>query len=198
MAKYMKGGIIVVAVVLSVGLLVGVPDAFGHGKEMHGKKSVGKVNESDSSRGGKTKVHHDSDEERPFVFEPLRAAREHLHNKLIHVPVGFALAAFAVSLLSMRRKELQPAARLLVFIAAVGAVFAYFTGVVQAQEFEGGPEQWVADLHRWLGITTAVLLWAWALFLSLRPLQRYALVVGFAVVLLVLATGFFGGILAHA
>jgi len=51
-------------------------------------------------------------EEQPFVFEPLKAAREHPHNKLIHVPVGFALAAFAVSLLSVRRKELQPAARL--------------------------------------------------------------------------------------
>ncbi len=197
MVKYLQGFVIVAFVALSMASLVGVPDAFGHGKEVHGKKSAGKAGESDSSSAGKMKLQHRDDEEQPFVFDPLKSAREHLHNKLIHVPVGFALAAFAVSVLSLRRKELQPAARWLVFIAAVGAVFAYFTGLVQAGEFERGPEEWVVNLHRWLGISTGIMLWVWVLFFSSRPLVRYALVVGFVVVLLVLVTGFFGGILAH-
>jgi uncharacterized membrane protein len=198
MAKHMKSLMVMVGAILSMQLLIGLSDTYAHGKEKHPKSSTVHATESDSSRAKKTTDHLSSNEEQPFVFEPLKAAREHLHNKFIHVPVGFALAAFAVSLLSFRRKELQPAVRVLVLIAAVGAVFAYFTGVVQAREFEGGPEQWVVDLHKWLGISTAVLLWVWAVFLSLRRLERYALAVGLGVVLLVLVTGFFGGILAHA
>jgi hypothetical protein len=40
-------------------------------------------------------------------------------------------------------------------------------------------------------------MWVWALFEFLRPLKKYAVVVGVIVVLLILVTGFYGGILAH-
>ncbi|OGU32521.1 MAG: hypothetical protein A2X67_12805 [Ignavibacteria bacterium GWA2_55_11] len=207
MAMHTRSGFIVANMVLCVGLLVGVTDAFGHGKGAH-KKTAGKVAPSDSSAVAKmhadslaiaeTDTEHHPDKDQPFVLEPWEALREHLHNKLVHFPVGFALAAFVVSLVSLRRTELQSAVRVLGFIAATGSLFAYFTGVAQAPTFAGSPQEWVVDVHRWLGISTAVTLWVWAAFESLRPLRRFALLVGCVVVLLVLITGFFGGILAHA
>lgn len=202
MAMYPKRGIVLASLVLGLGLLLGVSDAFAQGKHSHKKKSADSsavaTHVSDSSAIAKTEIEHQPEEEQPFVLEPWEAAREHLHNKLIHLPVGFALAAFVVSLASLRRKELQPAVLVLVLVAAAGSVAAYFTGVAQAHPFQGGPEQWVVDLHRWLGISTGLSLWVWAAFLVMRPLQRFAFIAGCAVVLLVLVTGFFGGILAHA
>jgi len=35
------------------------------------------------------------------------------------------------------------------------------------------------------------------LFLNLKPLQRYAWMIGFIAMILVLVTGFYGGIIAH-
>ena len=132
-----------------------------------------------------------------YVLKPWRSLRGHLHNKIIHVPIGFALSAFFLSLLALRWNEIEPAIRWLVLVAALGAFFAYLTGTSQAEALEGSSKDWVIEVHERLGISTALLLWVWAVSFWVRPLKRWSLVFGVLVVILITVTGFFGGVLAH-
>jgi uncharacterized membrane protein len=135
----------------------------------------------------------------PLVQVPLRdAILEHLHNKVVHFPFALGCAAALFLLLSYRWPQHWPAARLLVFLAAVSAVAAYFTGRAQAEDVENGPLRQYFDLHESLGITSAIALWlGWALTFApkARPwLWLYALLL----LALLSGTGFLGGILSHA
>lgn len=133
----------------------------------------------------------------PYVLRPWRALRGHLHNKIVHVPIGFGMSAFLLCLLGLRRPEMQPAIRWLVLLAALGAVGAYFTGTSQAGALAGGSKDWVVDLHEKLGIATATVLWMWAASFWFRPLKRWTFIAGAVAMSLIVVTGFFGGILAH-
>ena len=144
--------------------------------------------------------HGSSDDDvlpRPYALKLWRSLNGHLHNKLIHVPIGFGLSAFFLSLLSLRWREYEPGVRWLVVLAALGSVAAYLTGSQQAVSLEGGSKDWVISLHRTLGILTMTSLCVWAIVLWLPRIKRWSI---FAAILscgLLLVTGFFGGILAH-
>lgn len=132
-----------------------------------------------------------------YVVKPWRSLRTHLHNKIIHVPIGFALSAFLVSILSRFRPEVLVAVRWLVLIAALGAVAAYLTGTNQAEAFEGSSKEWVVETHQRLGIATACSLWIWAGLSWIPRFRSLAFVAGILVLALIGMTGFFGGIIAH-
>jgi pimeloyl-ACP methyl ester carboxylesterase len=132
-----------------------------------------------------------------FVLKPWRALRSHLHNKIIHVPVGFSLSAFFLSLLALKKPELQPAIRWLVLIAALASLAALITGSNQAAAYEGGSKEWVVQLHRELGIAAAVSLWIWCAVHWLRSFREWAFSAGVLAVLVLIAAGFFGGVIAH-
>ena len=194
---------------LNLLLLVGaVSPAFSHGKEKHGKQAnqdstgivqndTGRVVQDSVQAAQSISMNHEQQPEEPYQLEVAEALTEHLHNKMIHVPIGLALAAFLLSLLKFKLPELQAGVRWLVLLAAIGGVAAYFAGIVQADVFEGAYKGWIVALHEKLGVATIFLMWMWALFEFLRPLKKYAVVVGVIVVLLILVTGFYGGILAH-
>jgi uncharacterized membrane protein len=140
----------------------------------------------------------DSSESSPeFVLKPWRALRSHLHNKVIHVPIGFAMSAFLLSILAFRWPELHPAIRWLVLVAALGSVAAIVTGSSQATALEGSSKDWVISIHRQLAIASAGTLWIWVAVLQARRTKRWAFLVGLAAILLLLVTGFFGGVVAH-
>ncbi|MGA9119116.1 MAG: hypothetical protein WB699_07085 [Bacteroidota bacterium] len=136
-------------------------------------------------------------QQRSYVLRPMYSLEGHLHNKIIHVPIGFGLAAIFLSILGLRWQEYQPGVRWLVLIAAIGAIAAFITGSNQAVALEGGSKDWVINIHRILGITTACFLWLWAASFWIRPLRRWSLFVGLLTTLLILGTGFFGGVIAH-
>ena len=132
-----------------------------------------------------------------YVLKPWRALRAHLHNKIIHVPIGFALSGFLLSLIALRWREVEPAIRWLALVAALGSIVAYLSGSSQAAFLEGGSKDWVIQLHQKLGIATAALLWIWTASCWIRRFNRWSIVFGGLVVILIIATGFFGGIIAH-
>ncbi len=132
-----------------------------------------------------------------YVIRPWRSLRGHLHNKVIHIPIGFALSALFISLLAIRYPELEPAIRWLVVVAAVGSIAAFFTGSYQANAYVGSSKEWVVDLHRAVGISTAAALWAWAAMCWIRRLRKWSLTAGVAVLLLITLAGFLGGVIAH-
>ncbi len=134
---------------------------------------------------------------REYILRPLHSARGHLHNKFIHVPIGFALAAFFLSLLALWRREVEPAIRWLVLCAAIGAVLAVVTGTGQAEAYDGTMKEWVVDVHRILGYTTAAALWVWGALVWSGRFRRLAFVMGLLAIALLTCTGFFGGVIAH-
>ncbi len=134
---------------------------------------------------------------RPYVLKLWHSLTGHLHNKIIHVPIGFGLSAFFLSLLSLRWREYEAGIRWLVPLAALGAIAAFVTGTQQAMALEGGSKDWVIALHRTLGILTLTSLCAWALVLWLPRIKRWSFLAAVVSCGLLLVTGFFGGILAH-
>ncbi len=135
--------------------------------------------------------------QREYVLRVWHSATGHLHNKLIHIPIGFGLSAFLLSLLALRWKEYAPAIRWLVLVAALGSIAAFLTGTQQAVALEGSSKDWVVSLHRTLGISTMISLCVWAVFQWVTPLRRWSIILGVLASLLIFVTGFFGGILAH-
>ncbi len=134
---------------------------------------------------------------RQYVLRVWHSLTGHLHNKLVHVPIGFGLSAFVLSLVSLRWKEVEPGIRWLVILAALGSIAAFVTGTRQAVSLEGGSKDWVINLHRVLGIMTMATLCTWSAFLWFPRVRRWSIVIGALSTALILITGFFGGILAH-
>lgn len=178
-------------------IVTGLSELYAHGKEHHVKTDSATSTSVDSTKVKSPFAVEGDEAQKPYQLNVKEALSEHLHNRLVHLPIGFALAAFLLSVLAFRWQELQPAVRWLVLAGALASIFAYFTGTSQAQFFEVTSKKWIVELHRRLGIITAAGLFTWTLFLSLRSLNRFAFLVGVLVVVLILITGFYGGILAH-
>lgn len=135
---------------------------------------------------------------RPYSMPPMReAVFDHLHNKLVHVPLTLAVVAALALLIARRRPDLEAGGRWLVWLAALGGAGAYVTGRLQKQEFNGEPKEWLAGLHERWGTAAAIVLLVWALLTLWKPARRYAWLWGLVAAALAVITGFYGGILAH-
>lgn len=119
----------------------------------------------------------------------------HMHNKIIHFPLALGVTASVLMLFARKRPEMLTTIRILLIIAALLAVAAYFTGKAQEEPFEKGEMHEFVEWHQWFGIASGVCLWA-GIFVSGKPnnlMIPYAL----TQLLLLSVTGFLGGILAH-
>lgn len=119
----------------------------------------------------------------------------HMHNKITHFPLALGVTASVLMLFARKRPEMLTTIRILLIIAALVAVAAYFTGKAQEEPFEKGEMHEFVEWHQWFGIASGVCLWA-GIFVSGKPnnlMIPYAL----TQLLLLSVTGFLGGILAH-
>lgn len=187
----------IILFLLTFCLAAGISELYAHGKEHHVKTDSVTLRNKDSATVKSPMAVKSDETQEPYQLNFSEVLSEHLHNRLVHLPIGFALAAFLLSVLAFRWQELQPAVRWLVLAGALASILAYFTGTSQAQFFEVSNKKWVVELHQRLGIITAAGLFIWTLFLFIRSLKQFAFVIGVLVVLLILITGFYGGILAH-
>jgi uncharacterized membrane protein len=134
----------------------------------------------------------------PYRIPPMKEALlHHLHNKIVHLPIGFGWGAALLFLLAVRWPELHKAGLLLALLGAAFAVAAYFSGQAQEEAFEGTSKEWVVELHEKIGIATAISLWVLVLFGFWKPLKRFAWLWGLVALALISAAGFYGGLLAH-
>jgi len=119
----------------------------------------------------------------------------HTHNKIIHFPLALGVTASVLILFARKRPEMLPIIRILLIIAALLAVAAYFTGKAQEEPFEKGEMHEFVEWHQWFGIASGICLWA-GIFVSGKPNN---LMIPYALTQLLLlgVTGFLGGILAH-
>jgi uncharacterized membrane protein len=121
-----------------------------------------------------------------------------VHNKIVHFPLALGLTGALLILLSSKWPQYQPAARLLLILAALSAIPAYFTGQAQSEPFEGKELESILELHEAMGITTAIMLWIGVVLNKIPKLQRWLWIYAILISLVLGVTGFLGGILAHS
>lgn len=120
-----------------------------------------------------------------------------IHNKVIHFPIGFSIAAFILTLIGFRENRFEVGIKWLVTLAGLIAIIAFFSGEAQEESFEGTAKEWVVEVHQTFGLVSLFIIWIWAVFLYLKPLKKYAWIVGAALTIIILITATYGGMLAH-
>jgi len=139
------------------------------------------------------------EKEPEFILKPGEQMFAHLHNKIVHFPIALTLAAFLFSFLNIKKQSpcVAQSIKILLGIALVSAISAYFTGNNQLTPFIGEPKEWLANTHRLTGIISISLILIWFVALFIERIKKSAWIIGFAVVIAISITGFLGGVLAH-
>ena len=131
----------------------------------------------------------------PFPWKSI--FKEHVHNKLIHFPFAFGIAGALFLLAGLRWPAYEPAAKVLLWGAALAAIGAYFTGRMQEEAFEDGALAQVLKIHRLLGISTGISLWLGVLLTSRAGARRVWPFYAVWLLAIITATATFGGLLSH-
>ena len=130
---------------------------------------------------------------------PWKTAFTHnLHNKIVHFPLALGLAAALFFMIAPRWPVYEPAARLLLMAAASAALAAFFSGRAQEAQFDDSPFHSVVELHEKFGIATAITLWTGVALTFWARARRFMPLYGILLVLLLVGTGFLGGVLSHS
>ena len=132
---------------------------------------------------------------KPFPWKSV--FKEHLHNKIIHFPLAFGIAAALFLLAGRRWPAYEPAARVLLWGAALAAIAAFLTGRMQEEAFEDGALEQVMKIHRALGITTAISLWVGVLLTSRAGSRSFWPLYALWLLAIISVTATFGGLLSH-
>jgi uncharacterized membrane protein len=122
----------------------------------------------------------------------------HLHNKIVHFPLALGMAAAVFLIVAPRWPAYGPAARVLLVVAAVASVAAFFSGEAQEDQFDDSPFHAVVEVHQRFGITTILTLWTGVALGFWARARRFMPVYGVLLILLLAATGFLGGVLSHS
>jgi uncharacterized membrane protein len=130
----------------------------------------------------------------------LKKSFEHLHNKLVHVPIGFALAMVVLWVCFSNRPWLFDANRVLAVIGGGGALFALATGLFQQEHFLADAPQLhdVLVVHRFAGFSVALVFIGQAIVWS-RDVPSFKKLRGWVTLgasFAVIVAGLFGGWLA--
>jgi uncharacterized membrane protein len=123
------------------------------------------------------------------------------HVAIIHFPIALTIAAALAEVIALitRKPAFAHAARFCIVIAALGAIAAFISGVLEFPKHAGEPDHDVLVTHRLLGLITAPLIVIAAVVSEIghigrnkRVLWAYRLVLLAAVVLVSFA-GYYGG-----
>jgi len=134
--------------------------------------------------------------------KPLYYLLGKLHPFVIHFPIALIFAAGVAELLSLpqRRTGMTSAVTFCLLLGSAGAVVAAMTGWIFAMEqgYAVAFNTETHSMHRWLGVACALLapMLLWVDLLSGKD-RRFVRVCLVTVIVVVLATGHFGGMLIY-
>ena len=178
----------------------------GHKKKAPAQTQTSPAAQTVPGSGTMQSIQESGETEEKTPSEPMRSKEEimkeaipaHVHNKIVHFPFALGIAGAIFLLLSFKWPQYRPGARLLLLLAAIAAIAAYFTGRAQEEPFEKGEMEPFLEAHKNSGIASAITLWVGVILTTW--VQNRTLLIIYAIILLFLlgATGFFGGILAHS
>ena len=136
--------------------------------------------------------------EAPYRMPPAsQALFDHLHNKIVHFPLVMTLLATFSLWWARRRPEFEPLSFWMVWVTAASTLAAYFSGQAQARDYVEGPKAWLVELHGRQGIVIGIGQALWVLSLLRDRTRRFSWAVGVLLSVMVLASGFIGGLVAH-
>ncbi len=139
-------------------------------------------------------------EELPNPLSPFpwkEAFTDHVHNKVVHFPLAFGLAAALILLVGPRYPVYEPTARVLLVGAGLAGIVAFFTGRMQREPFEDTAMQQVLTIHQLLGIATTVTAWAGVVLTGREGSRKVWRLYALVLLAILSATGFFGGLMSH-
>lgn len=122
-----------------------------------------------------------------------------LHPLLVHLPIGILLLGVLLHWLSVRRSELIPAVKIVLWLGTLGSILSCVSGWLLAAG--GDYESATLDQHRWMGIAVAIAAgiyyYIFKTKFSARSLLRGKMGISLVVIALVGFTGHLGGTLTH-
>lgn len=119
------------------------------------------------------------------------------HPVLVHLPIGILLLAVTLQWLTKKEKykAIQPAVSVAYLLGFAGAAFSCLTGLALAEA--GDYDEATLNLHKWMGISVAVLSLA-GYFLSTKKIEAAVKkITAIAIFILITVTGHLGGTLTH-
>jgi len=126
---------------------------------------------------------------------------QHPHNILVHFPIALTWLGVLLWLLSFRRDDYRYALRVVLILAGISAVLAYFTGNYQEEAAEERVLESILETHETLGTLTMALLLITALFSILEGWKEwFRWLTGLFLwvsVIAVSVAGYYGGLVAH-
>jgi uncharacterized membrane protein len=136
-------------------------------------------------------------ERHPATLDFPRLALEHPHNKLVHFPIVLGLAAFVIALFDRISRRYENIILGMVVVGGLFSVVSVITGLLQSQQFIGTDQEWLVQYHKISGILLLLFYAVWAALLRVKEWKKYSWVVGCVTAVLILVTGFIGGVIAH-
>jgi len=128
------------------------------------------------------------------IFEQMFS---HLHNKLVHFPIAFLVLAFILSLAQLKWDKFLFTIKILILFGFIFAIPTLITGLFQEEAAEKLGKENFVEIHETFAIITTVISIIWFYFINKENLRKYHLILGILTFILILVTGFLGGILAH-
>ena len=138
-----------------------------------------------------------AENEKPFVLDITKELTDHLHNKIVHFPIALGTLAFILTLLNFKEKKFDKAILITVALGFIFSMVAFFTGLNQAEPFEGTGKEWLVNIHMYFGLSLFFMYFVWLVFLIIDQIKKYSWIIGSIVFVLILITGFLGGVIAH-
>lgn len=178
---------------------------YSHGEKEHHKNQNAKVDTFTIVNGdtiainGKPykSIKPTEEKNEPFTFNIQSEIFSHLHNKLVHFPIALGVLAFVFTLLNFKQSIFDKAILITVIIGFLFSVLAVFSGLSQSTPFENTNKEWLVQIHQNFGIAALFAYFVWIIFLLIDKIKKYAWIISLVVFILVLLTGFLGGVIAH-
>ncbi len=120
----------------------------------------------------------------------------HFHPVLVHLPIGILLLALLLQWLSHNEKytALQPAISIAYLAGSIAAILSCISGWLLASD--GEYDETTLDLHRWMGISVAVIA-ATGYYFSYRKNIFFLKWIALLLFILITIAGHLGGTLTH-
>lgn len=142
---------------------------------------------------------HHEDRSKMSTVERLLNWLGRLHPMVVHFPIAFFPAALFTAIVGRRRPAFAAPVQFLVIAGAIIAPVAATLGWLDAG-FEPSTDDWLLQVHRWLGTGIAIVALALGIWAARRPDEARSprMLAGLAVITAaIVVQGWFGGAMVH-
>jgi uncharacterized membrane protein len=138
---------------------------------------------------------------KPLQIEDLNLLAiisEHLHNKLVHFPVALGLVASLIWLLTFKYPGFEPAAKLILLLAALASILTVLAGESQKDVYQDSQLIEIVAWHEKFGFLSLGLLLLGASWQWFSSFRKIIWIYTLALILSISFTGLLGGVLSHS